>query len=107
MQFRVLLRLDAKDHPDLIATIQDLVKTFYGPCKKSEIDNVRVLLAKVIRDTQAVIEDAWGKVKSGEETFRFWRNVLEIAIALLTLVVIFVFVAAVIFAAIQYMYPPT
>jgi hypothetical protein len=101
MQFRVLLRLDPEDHPHLKDTFRQLTKVFYGPCKKSEIEQVRKLQDAITTDTEKAIKRAWNQVKQGESTFQVVRSRLEIANKVLGAAFVVLVVGAVLALTVQ------
>lgn len=81
MRFRVLLRLNPKEHTTLTTNLSQLTHAFYGPC--NNIDEIRGLQVAIVEDTQRTIKETWERVKQGEKTFRRMRKALMVVVLIL------------------------
>jgi hypothetical protein len=86
MRYRVLLRLNPKEHVGLQTNLNKLIDAFYGPC--DNLEEIRKFQDAVVAEMQRILKDTWEYVKKGEKTFQLLRKILSFILIFLAIVVV-------------------
>lgn len=90
---RIRLRLNPKEHKDLLNTLRETYMLFSGKGEILNSDYVDARVEEIVKLSHTMLKSEWRRVKHGESTF-FYTKYISLALVLVTLVAVFVYVIA-------------